>query len=370
MSEWPNSTLLPSTTSASQDATPSSGPAFTSANTNSEAVVALLQQLAAGTLGQQQIPLNVTAGLAASTHQQPSSSLIQQFLSSSVASSFPQQPDQLLNNQIQMPTTTTADLNNKNLQLLATLAALRVEEQNNHQLLANLEATTSAQLAVTTQQNTLASSLPTFATSSFAMEQPVVTTAAPSTQFDPLLLLLAASQQQGFCTNNELNCLTQQQQIPTLPTQQNNTLELLRQLQAINAQRQLLSPNSLLGTSSGTGFQASGSSSTSAALTQKPIITTVVPPQQTQSIPVKRGRPRRLTEGAQSFALMPRPQKIAETKAVDALSIATKPAGFVRPAGRVPTSSDSCSAIANYLMSYNKVDVLLVNGLSTLFLEL
>lgn len=361
MSEWPSSSLLPSSTSASQDATSSSGPAFSSVTTNGDALATLLQQLASvGTIGQQtasqqQQQLPLTSGLT--PNLQPNSSLIEQILASSAASNFPQQ-DQLITSQIQMPVTTTADMNNKNLQLLATLAALRVEEQNNQQLLANLEATTSAQLAVTTQQTTLASSLPTFVTSSFGLEQPTVSsTTAPSSSLQSTLMFLAAlqqqQQQQGFCANNELARLAQQQQqIPTLPTQQTSTLDLLRQLQAINSQ-QLLSPTGLIGTSSGTAFQT-----TNAALTQKPIITTVVPPQQTQPIPVKRGRPRRLTEGAQSFSLMQRPQKIAETKAVDALSIATKPAGFVRPSGRVPTSSDSCSAIANFLMSYNKASFL------------
>lgn len=360
MSEWPSSSLLPSSTSASQDATSSSGPAFSSVTTNGDALATLLQQLASvGTIGQQtasqQQQLPLTSGLT--PNLQPNSSLIEQILASSAASNFPQQ-DQLITSQIQMPVTTTADMNNKNLQLLATLAALRVEEQNNQQLLANLEATTSAQLAVTTQQTTLASSLPTFVTSSFGPEQPTVSsTTAPSSSLQSTLMFLAAlqqqQQQQGFCANNELARLAQQQQqIPTLPAQQTSTLDLLRQLQAINSQ-QLLSPTGLIGTSSGTAFQT-----TNAALTQKPIITTVVPPQQTQPIPVKRGRPRRLTEGAQSFSLMQRPQKMAETKAVDALSIATKPAGFVRPSGRVPTSSDSCSAIANFLMSYNKASFL------------
>lgn len=362
--EWPKTTL-PSSIPVTQQPTSLPQDAPTSASTfNSDTVTILLQQLSGyGTFGQTDTTLPITTADVQPTISTslnptaPTSTLIEQFLASSAANnSFSQtQPvmtTDFLGGQIQTPTTTVEScISTENLQLLATLAALRAEKQNN-QMMANTFAATSNQLSSLSLQNpvTLASSLPT-AFSSFTLD-PAVSVVQPTTSLslESILLLLAASQQQqqaNFC---------QPQQTPMTTT---SSLELLRQLQAINNQPPpILSPNPLTTT---TFDQPSSVTTTAAALVQKPSTITTFVPQQ-QATPVKRGRPRRFTEGAQTFSnstflQQQRQQKMAaDAKPAETLAPVSK--AFNRsqalPNGKTPTSADSCGVIANYLMSFNK----------------
>jgi hypothetical protein len=90
--------------------------------------------------------------------QEPTSLLIEQFLANT-AGNFPsninnQQFLPIQQPQSQVPITTTAEslISDENLRLLATLAALRVEQQNKRDLLAHLEASTSMDVATTIPQ--------------------------------------------------------------------------------------------------------------------------------------------------------------------------------------------------------------------------
>jgi hypothetical protein len=222
---------------------------------------------------------------SSSTPQTSSVNLIEQFLSSNALTCAPTFPP--LNPPQIQTTTEEACLSGENLQMLATLAALRVEKNQKQQILANLEAPlvgTSAQL---TPLSLPTPQLPTRSTNASNVES--------------LLLLLAASQPPP-----------------------------------------LLSPN------------ASTSHSTLASKSTN--ITTVVPASQAPPLTVqcgKRGRPRRsldsnsLTMSSVSF---PKPIPKAELSKSQTLSRPSVSSGQ-----RIPTSADSCSAIANFLMSFNKV---------------
>jgi hypothetical protein len=172
--------------------------------------------------------------------------------------------------------------------------------------------------------------------------QPTTTTSS-ATAFDSLLLLLAAAQQsqpqQSFCQIGGIGGFQQ-----TAQSSNTLSLDLLQQLQnAQNNQQQVLSPNHSV-------------AATMSQVSQKPIITTVVSPVQQQPQLVTRGRPRRSNENTANASIVAnqvaKPQKLELVKQ----EIGSKPQSQIRQPGRnPPTSSDSCSAIANYLMSFNKV---------------
>lgn len=260
---------------------------------------------------------NLTSASLPSIQTQPNAaSLIEQFLSNTASSSnfgvaqLNQPPAQL-----SIPTTTAeACLSGENLQMLATLAALRVENTHKQQFLGGFN--------------------------------PNLLSGAPSASSNPLAMPLGTPQLQSA------------------PTQASTLESLLLLLTATQQQQhqeaQLLSPtNSLLSASQ--SLSNAQVLTTSTPMTKPTIITTVVPPTQKQPQVVKRGRPRRSLDTTLTFATStvtshPKPQKLELKPQAESSSKAfSRP---VMPAGRMPTSADSCSAIANYLMTFNKVKFL------------
>jgi hypothetical protein len=98
-----------------------------------------------------------------------------------------------------------------------------------------------------------------------------------------------------------------------------------------------------------------GSVAATATIPPPPALQLQQPPQ------VKRGRPRRSTmDSISSYSggtLLGLPPKGGDGGKMDAAKSLSLDVGEQRKpcAGRVPTSADSCSTIANFLMTFNKV---------------
>lgn len=317
MSEWPPSTVS-SSSPPTASAIPTSSPptsAFhllaspTSTNdvhttySNAAAMSNLLQQIAASTTTSCTTPSAPLTALPQQQLQQSTNSLIEQFLASTASSSsfvvpVVQQPDPI-------PTTLPeACFSGENLQMLATLAALRVKNNQEQQMLASLDV--SNPLAPGPVQLETPNPLAQLEAPNPLVQQLSTPVTTPTATLESLLFLLAA---------------TQQAPVTSQP---------------------LLSPTAGL-----------LNATTPGSAPPKPtIITTVVPPIQSAPQVIKRGRPKRSVDmipTTYTAAALPKPPKVEAPKP-DIKSI-VRP---VQTSGRIPTSADSCSAIANYLMSYNK----------------